>query len=587
MTVPPIIPANTAIETFRDNGYKNTASAISELIDNSIDAKAKNVEILVFETTITKANRPQKQISKIVILDDGSGMNENDLKTSLQFGNGTRLNADKGIGKFGIGLPNASVSQCRRVEVYTWQNSNFLYTYLDIDEVKENKQQNINSVEKKELPDEINKEIKLRNSGTAIVWSNCDRLDIARGETLFRRMTKKLCRVFRHYLDKNSKFKQKINISYKVVDGNFEEKLVPNDPLYLSIPNNLPGYEDKAVMELKTNDEDSREGKIELTFLNPKTNDYENSNVYFRFSFIKDDIWEKENDQTSQFQIHLKRNAGISFVRDGREIDFGNFGYFTTYELRDRYWGCEIRFDPILDTIFGVSNDKQGVREIGPITPEVRKDDDITDEDVESIPNLKLRVEITKRFNEFRKLYMTRLKKNAEGTRAETKRSPSIAARIFKKRNVVTRSKVLGETKTQEQIEQEIRDKYKKIAESEGRKLTEAQLKKLVEQNKKLEVNIDFNSWMGSNFFSTEVIGKTALVNINQEHKFYTKLYQSLAEQLDKTNIEIVDFMLMALARAEDELSATSVDIKTFVTIKEKWGQILTELLEEQDKTIN
>ena len=46
MTVPPIIPANTAIQTFRDNGYKNTASAISELIDNSIDAKAKNIEIV-------------------------------------------------------------------------------------------------------------------------------------------------------------------------------------------------------------------------------------------------------------------------------------------------------------------------------------------------------------------------------------------------------------------------------------------------------------------------------------------------------------------------------------------------------------
>ena len=62
MTVPPIIPANTAIQTFRDNGYKNTASAISELIDNSIDAKAKNVQILVFEETVTKSNRPQKQI---------------------------------------------------------------------------------------------------------------------------------------------------------------------------------------------------------------------------------------------------------------------------------------------------------------------------------------------------------------------------------------------------------------------------------------------------------------------------------------------------------------------------------------------
>ena len=72
MSVPPIIPANTAIETFRDNGYKNTASSISELIDNSIDAKAKNIQIIVFEKTITKSNRPMKQISEIAIVDDGS-----------------------------------------------------------------------------------------------------------------------------------------------------------------------------------------------------------------------------------------------------------------------------------------------------------------------------------------------------------------------------------------------------------------------------------------------------------------------------------------------------------------------------------
>ena len=102
-----------------------------------------------------------------------------------------------------------------------------------------------------------------------------------------------------------------------------------------------------------------------------------------------------------------------------------------------------------------------------------------------------------------------------------------------------------------------------------------------------MEVNIDFDSWLGSEFFSTKVIGKTAQIYINQEHRFYLKLYQFLAEQLDKTNVEIVDLMLMAFTRAEDELSASSVDIKTFVLIKEKWGQILTELLEEQDRTIN
>ena len=594
MPTTPIIPADTAIETFRDNGYKNTASAISELIDNSIDAKAKNIQILIFEKTITKSNRPMKQISEIAIIDDGIGMNEDALKTSLQFGNGTKSDAKEGIGKFGIGLPNASVSQCKHVEVFTWRDKKNLSTYLDIDEVKENKQQNINDIIEKKLPTHIEKEIKKTDSGTAIVWSNCDRLDIARGETLYRRMSKKLCRVFRHYLDKNSSFKNKVKMTYKVVGDDFEEELLPNDPLYLAFPNNIPDgkngvkYKNQAIMEVKTNDDDAREGKIEVAFINSKTKLPEKANVYFRFSFIKDNVWREETDKTSTFQNHLKNNAGISFVRDGREIDFGNFGYFVAYDLTDRYWGCEIRFSPVLDEIFGVSNDKQGVRNIGPITPATRKEDGITEDDVENTPNLKLRVEITQRFDHFKNTYKSKLKKKSEGTRKEKKRSETIADRIFKTRNVVTRSQILAETKTKEQIDDEIKKRYQRIAENEGRPpLTEEQLNRLIEKNRKLLVSVDFNSWLGSEFFSTEVSGPTAVVNINTEHNFYTKLYESLSKELDSTNVEIVDLMLMALARAEDELAASSVDIKTFVLIKEKWGQILTELLAEQDKIIN
>ena len=40
-----IIPAHTAITTFRDAGYKNTAAAVSELIDNAIEAEATDIEI--------------------------------------------------------------------------------------------------------------------------------------------------------------------------------------------------------------------------------------------------------------------------------------------------------------------------------------------------------------------------------------------------------------------------------------------------------------------------------------------------------------------------------------------------------------
>ena len=582
-----LFPPETAIETVRDNGYNDTASAISELIDNSIDANAKNVQILIFEKTITKGNRPMKEISEIVVVDDGKGMNVKEIETSLQFGNGTKSkNKDEDtLGKYGVGLPNASVSQCKKVEVYSWQNNTELYTYFDVDEIISNKQEKINPIEEKKLPEKIKEQVSMYNSGTAIVWSKCDELDIARGETLFRRMNKKLCRIFRHYLDHSKSFQKNVNMTYKIVGGNFEQKLLPNDPLYLTIPNNTPGYENEEVMELKSNDDDPREGKIELTFFNKKTNKTEKSDVIFRFSYIKDAIWRNETDKVSPFQNHLKNNQGISFVRNGREIDFGNFGYFSHYEPRDRYWGCEIRFDRVLDKVFGVSNDKQGVRKMGPLTPEIRKDSDITEQDVENIPNLKLREEITKRFFDTRGKYLKQLTKKAVGSRSKESRSPSIAYRIFKQRNVLTRSSVLAKTKTQTEIDDEYKQKLQNIAKAEGRTLSEDKLKELVEENKKLDVNIDFNSWLGSEFFSTEIIGKTALVNINLEHKFYTKLYQSLAKELDKTNLEIVDLLLMAYTRVEDELAASTVEIGTFVKIREKWGQILTELLEEQDNS--
>jgi hypothetical protein len=586
-TNPPIIPAKTAIKSLRDAGYKNCASALSELIDNSIEAKAKNIKILVFEKSGTVSNRPMKRISEIVIFDDGIGMDEKTLKTSLQFGNGTKLESRDGIGRFGIGLPMASISQCQNIQVYSWRNSKCLFTYLDVKEVEKNSQQDINEVVEKKIPENILKEIKDTKSGTVIIWSKFDRLKIARGETLYRRMSKQLCRTFRHFLDDDNSYGNKVNISFEVAGENFKENLKANDPLYLMTPSNTPSYENKPVMELKSIDEDPRSGKIELQFINPKTEEPNISNVFFRFSFIKRDIWEKESDQRSPFQNHLNNNNGISFVRDGREIDFGHFGYFTHYDLRERYWGCEIRFDPILDEIFGVSIDKQGVRNMGPITAEERQEQGYTDEEIENDPNKKLRVQITRRLNDYRKKYLAQLKAAAEGGRSTKKRSPSIADRIFKKRKVLTRTKAEAETKTEKQINEEYKKRAEKIEKLTGKKYTPEQLRKLIDESRKLEVNIGFDSWDGSQFFSTSIEGKTNYVNINQNHKFYNKLYTDLTEQLDKTNVEIVDLMLMSWARVEDELSMSSIKLDDFVKIKERWGQILTDLLEEQEQLTN
>ena len=48
-------------------------------------------------------------------------MDAETLTEALRFGGTTSFNSRKGLGRFGMGLPNASLSQARRVDVYTWQ----------------------------------------------------------------------------------------------------------------------------------------------------------------------------------------------------------------------------------------------------------------------------------------------------------------------------------------------------------------------------------------------------------------------------------------------------------------------------------
>ena len=103
------------IKMLRDAGYKNTSYAVAELVDNSIEAKAKNISIALYEENVTNV-RTQKLINEIAIFDDVEGMAPAILGRCLSFGWGTRLEGATGLGKFGFGLKGASISQARRVE---------------------------------------------------------------------------------------------------------------------------------------------------------------------------------------------------------------------------------------------------------------------------------------------------------------------------------------------------------------------------------------------------------------------------------------------------------------------------------------
>ena len=129
-------PAFSA-NSLRATGFKSTHYALAELIDNSIqsaieDKKSKhcNVEVIAIDKN--------EKLKTVLVIDDAGGMSPEILRQSLGVGRGRALEEVKknrvGKGKtskFGLGLKQASLSQCSRFEVYTWQGEEVFMSYLD------------------------------------------------------------------------------------------------------------------------------------------------------------------------------------------------------------------------------------------------------------------------------------------------------------------------------------------------------------------------------------------------------------------------------------------------------------------------
>lgn len=118
--------APSLIESMRSLGYSFPA-AIADLLDNSISAKARNIDII---------STPGMEPS-LIILDDGNGMTENELCEAMRYGSSNPLETrrEDDLGRFGLGMKAASLSQCRKLIVVSKKEGKVSAYSWDLDYV--------------------------------------------------------------------------------------------------------------------------------------------------------------------------------------------------------------------------------------------------------------------------------------------------------------------------------------------------------------------------------------------------------------------------------------------------------------------
>jgi hypothetical protein len=171
LQLPPLAPV--LLESMRAIGY-SFESALADIIDNSISARAKSVQI-----RFLPYGEPY-----LTILDDGDGMTGESLVCAMRHGSrDPRLERQKSdLGRFGLGLKTASLSQCRTLTVVSKRNGAVSARRWDLDLIAQRQDWILTGVAQGELEALPQYENLLEQKhGTLVVWQEFDRL--AAGES--------------------------------------------------------------------------------------------------------------------------------------------------------------------------------------------------------------------------------------------------------------------------------------------------------------------------------------------------------------------------------------------------------------------
>jgi len=606
-----IVPSHLAVKAMRDSGYKNIAYALAELIDNSIQAGATHVEVLLAERYERVGEVERRRIYQIGVMDNGGGMTADVLRMALQFGNGTRLNdRDRtGMGRFGMGLPSASISQCRRVEVWTWQGdiTRPFYTYLDLDDIENQRTREIPIPQIRAIPkiwldmSETTLGTDAKGSGTLVVWSKIDRSNWVMSKTIIANSEFVVGRMYRHFLSQNkvritlhnfevevpSTTQQMSWIHHEELKNEYKSyAMKPNDPLHLIPYHGLAApWNTQSIFEPFG---DLYEQIVEIADKNGKK-----QKVWVFTTIARKEAREGDLAGARDYGKHVARNMGISIVRAGRELEMDE-GLLIQHDPVERWWGMEIQFMPALDEVFGVTNNKQTavkLREaLSHKTPSDQQSfyDDISDE-YSSLKPLRKVIDSTL------KHVRNALKDQTNGGRKRANPEPESvvpATKAIQKRGAEGHP-APSDAKAQKDDGSRVNE-IAGVLTGQGMPALDAQKTATEIITKKRRVLIDERQLDSSSMFSVRDLAGVLYITINTDHPMHMYLYEMIdadkrtpvndKERLNRARIAL-QMLLFSWARMEDESIGNSNRASELRRIREEWGDMTRSFLETLDES--
>lgn len=325
--------ARRLTRSLRDIGY-SFESAIADLVDNSIAAGATKVNIsIVFDG----------KASSISLIDNGNGMSADEIDEAMRFGS-RRAYKNGDLGRYGLGLKTATLSQAKRLEVFSLAKGSTqpVSRTLDLDFINDtDRWEVLDTSDEPEAQNAI--EILSEAHGTVIVWKKLDRLlpikspeggwARRRIEGLSEKLNAHLSMVFHRFLEGVDGQKVTIEVN--------DEELEPWDPFV----RHEAETHDLGVDEFEI-EQDGNSGKVRLhRFLLPSQEDFSS----------------RESFNSAAGPERWNKQQGIYIYRANRLVQWGGWAGIRTIDEHVKQARCALEFGTDLDEAFNINVAKMRV----------------------------------------------------------------------------------------------------------------------------------------------------------------------------------------------------------------------------------